>query len=207
MGTPAALLPGPEHPREAASQTGSLARRALSLSPAFPGSLTEDKHWEGVGGTRETCRRYSRRGLERGQPSAPFRDQLPGRAVLAGNFNPTAAPWSSPHSTLLGVPQGVLTPVGAWQWKSLVVGGATSAGCHPYSGATSAWMPPPPRCHFCSGAATAQLPALLRCHLCLGTTSTQMPPKSWVLHLLKCHLRLGSTSAQVPPPLRCHPQE
>lgn len=62
MGAPAAPLPGPEHPREAASQTGSLARRALSLSPAFPGSLTEGEHWEGVGGTRETCRRYSRTG-------------------------------------------------------------------------------------------------------------------------------------------------
>lgn len=69
MGAPAALLPGPEHPREAASQTGSLARRALSLSPAFPGSLTEGEHWEGVGGTSETCRRYSRRGRETGQPS------------------------------------------------------------------------------------------------------------------------------------------
>lgn len=165
MGAPAALLPGPEHPREAASQTGSLAHRALSLSPAFPSSLTEGEHWEGVGGTRETCRRYSRRGLERGQPSAPFRDQLPGRAVLAGNFNPTAAPWSSPHSTPLGVPQGLLTPVGAWQWKSLVVG-----GCY------LCWVPPPFRCHLCLDATSIQVPPLLRsCH-CSATSSTQVPP-------------------------------
>lgn len=38
----AALLPVPEHRWEAAGQTGSSTRRALSLFPAFPGSLTEE---------------------------------------------------------------------------------------------------------------------------------------------------------------------